>query len=134
MRYIVDTSIWSLALRKKTLKANEELAVKKLRKLIDYGEHVFITGIILQEILQGIKNRGHFERVKKVFLYYEVLNAHGDDHVYAAELFNKCRSKGVTASTVDFLIAAIAIKNDCRLFTADKDFECIARYTELQVV
>ncbi len=134
MSFIVDTSVWSLALRKSSLKPSDELAVQKLRKLIEYGEHIFLLGIILQEVLQGIKNHDQFVKVQKELSYYEVLKTDREDHVYAAGIFNTCRSKGVTASTVDFLIASVAIRNDCRLLTTDKDFGHIAKHSELQII
>jgi predicted nucleic acid-binding protein len=131
MRYIVDTSVWSLALRKKALSPTNEIAVRKLKRLIDYGEQILLLGIIVQDLLQGIRDPEQFAKVRRALSYYEILQVGGEDHVFAAELFNKCRSKGVTASSIDFLIASMAIRHDCRLLTTGKDFEHIARHSEL---
>lgn len=135
MKYIVDTSVWSLALRRKPPKHTKKpLAVKKLSMLLEHGEIIYILGIIIQEILQGIKNQNQFDKIREALSYFPMLEANREDYMFAAELFNICRSKGVQASTGDFLISAVSIRNDCRLLTIDKDFERIARHTELNLL
>lgn len=134
MKYLIDTSVWSLALRKKGAKDIRLLsAIDKLNMLLEHGERIFLLGIILQEILQGIKKRDDFSKVSDSLSYFPVIEASKEDYIFAAELFNHCQSKGVQASTVDFLIASISINHDCRLLTTDKDFQHIAKHTELNL-
>ena len=135
MKYIVDTSVWSLALRRKqTGRPKQPMAVKKLNVLLEHGERIFLVGIVIQEILQGIREQDQFSKVAGALSYFPLLEPARDDYVFAAQLFNSCRSKGVCASTVDYLIAALSIKNECRLLTSDKDFELISKHTELQLL
>lgn len=135
MKYIVDTCVWSLALRRKPpTHDNHPLAVNKLNTLLEHGERIFLIGIILQEILQGIRNKDQFAKVADALSYFPMLEESKDIHLLAAELFNTCRAKGVQASTIDFLITAAAIKNDCVLLTIDKDFERISKHADLQLL
>lgn len=132
MKYIVDTSVWSLALRREHHRDTEE--VRKLKILLKEGERVFVTGIILQEILQGIRRDEQFRQIQESLSFFPILEATREDHIFAAELYNLCRAKSVQASTIDFLIAALAIRNECLLLTSDRDFQHIAKYTELKLV
>ncbi len=119
MRVLVDTSIWSLALRRQ--KSSEHKEIGRLQELVEQGNAV-LCGIILQEILQGIKQREQFLKLKNHFSAFTVLEPTRQTFEGAAELFSKCRSKGFTVSTVDCLIASIAIDFECSLFTLDDDF------------
>jgi predicted nucleic acid-binding protein len=132
MKYVVDTSVWSLALRKKGHRKTEE--VRKLSVLLKEGERVFVPGIILQEVLQGIRNPKQFLQIKEALGCFPSLETSNDDHMFAAELFNTCRAKGIQASTIDFLIASIVIRNDCILLSADKDFLHISKHCELKLL
>lgn len=132
MKYVVDTSVWSQALRKKGYRETEE--VRKLSLLLREGERIFVPGIVLQEILQGIRNAEQFKQMREALRHFPLLEASYDDYVFAAEIFNTCRMKGVQASTIDFLIASIAIRNDCMLLTADKDFVHISKHCSLKLL
>lgn len=132
MKYVVDTSVWSQALRKKGHRKTEE--VRKLSVLLKEGERVFVPGIILQEILQGIRNPEQFIRIKESLGCFPSLETSREDHMFAAEIFNICRAKGIQASTIDFLITSIAIRNDCILLSADKDFVHISKHCELRLL
>lgn len=132
MKYIVDTSVWSLALRRDRHRETDE--VRKLTILLREGERILLPGIILQEVLQGVRRSEQFEQIRESLSFFPLLETGRDDHVLAAELFNRCRSKGVQAATIDFLIAALAIRNECLLLTSDKDFAHIARHSDLRFV
>ena len=118
MSLLVDTSVWSLALRRDRPSGRE---VDALRGGIERGE-VVLTGIILQEILQGFPNAERTRRLADHLAPFPLLALHRGDYVYAAEIRNKCRAKGVAISTVDAQIAAAAINHRCALLTADADF------------
>lgn len=132
MKYIVDTSVWSLALRKKGHRETEE--VRKLFVLLKEGERIFVPGIVLQEILQGIRNPQQFMQIKEALGCFPSLETSREDHIFAAEVFNICRAKGIQASTIDFLIASIVIRNDCILLSSDKDFVHISKHCELRLL
>jgi predicted nucleic acid-binding protein len=131
MKYIVDTSVWSLALRRKKRQETEE--THKLTILLTEGERIFLPGIILQEILQGIRKQEQFKEVCESLSFLPFLKATHDDYIFASDIFNTCRSKGIQAGSIDCLIAALAIRNDCSLLTSDKDFMYIAKYHELKL-
>ena len=101
--------------------------------LLDNNENILITGIILQKILTGIKNQKVFNEIKDSLLEFYFINPSVKDHVYAAELNNKCRKKGLSFGDIDFLIASIAINNNLQLVSADNDFIHIAKYSNLKI-
>lgn len=129
MSLLVDTSVWSLALRRDRPSGRE---VDALRGGIERGE-VVLTGIILQEILQGFPSAERTRRLADHLAPFPLLALHRGDYVYAAEIRNKCRAKGVAISTVDAQIAAAAINHRCALLTADADFQAVARHFPLRI-
>lgn len=132
MKIIVDTSIWSLALRRHTPPINPES--EALRKFIEQGEDIFLLGIILQEILQGVKEQAAFKRLNEHFEAFPMLEITREIYVKAAELKNHLSKNGIQVSTVDALIAAAAISNGYYLFTNDKDFSYIAKHSKLKLL
>jgi len=129
VRVLVDTSIWSLALRKKG--PADHPGVLKLTELLREGEEVLLTGTILQEILQAFRADTTFRRVARYLEPFPLLPLERSDYVAAARIHRDCAEKGVSASTADCQIAAAAIRHRCALLTADRDFERMARHCEL---
>jgi predicted nucleic acid-binding protein len=132
LNILVDTSVWSLSLRRQSKDNLPE--IQQLQSLILAGETVHITGIILQEILQGLRNDQHFKKLKRYLESFSLILPTRETHVNAATIYTKCRSSGIQTSTVDCLIASIAINHDCYLFTTDKDFTYIANLVPLQLL
>ena len=132
MRVLVDTSVWSLALRKKG-PANHP-GVEKLSLLLNEGEDIFITGTILQEILQAFRDARTLKTVVSHLDPIPLLPLDRTDFVEAAAIHRQCASNGITTSTTDCQIAEAAIRHDCLLLTADRDFLSIARHTDLKLV
>jgi predicted nucleic acid-binding protein len=126
---LVDTSVWSLALSRDRPSGRE---VDTLRAGIEGGEVVLI-GVILQEILQGFPSADRTRRLVDRLSPFPLLALHRGDYLYAAEIRNKCRAKGVAISTVDAQIAAAAINHRCALLTTDADFAAIARHFPLRL-
>ncbi len=120
MNILVDTSVWSLALRRKSSVKSTE--AQHLEKLFLSGEAIQVTGIILQEILQGIRTNEQTAKLLAYFHSFPLLSPSRDHYIYAASLYTTCRRSGIKVSTADCLIASIAIKYDCYLFTTDNDF------------
>ena len=132
MRIIVDTSVWSEALRRKKKKFNDKNNF--LSELIHNDEQIIIIGIVLQEILSGITNPKLFRGIKAILSDFAYIEAMKEDYIYAAEICNLLRNKGYTTGTVDLLIASIAIRNKCYIATYDDDFSYIADNTPLSIL
>ncbi len=132
MTILVDTSVWSLSLRKDG-PANHP-AVEKLQRLILDAQNIVLLGIILQEILQGFKQAGTFSKVNSYLDAFPLLTLNRSDFVAAAQLRRQATAKGVALSTPDCQIAAAAINHQCHLLTTDHDFSNIAHWAPLQLV
>ncbi len=125
---IVDTSIWIDFFQ------NEESVYQdKLENLIKDNNRAAVCGIILQEILQGIKDNQSYELTKQRLVMLPFVDTDKETYLYASSLYRTLRSKGVTIPPVDVTIAAIAIKNKFPVFTDDKHFETIKKYSELKL-
>jgi predicted nucleic acid-binding protein len=123
VKVLVDTSIWSLALRRKAgaLSAHEERLARQLAGLVE-DDLVAMIGPIRQEILSGVRSSDAFETLKRRLRHFddEVLVA--DDYEAAAQAGKACRAKGISGSPVDFLICAVTVRRGLAIFTADSDF------------
>lgn len=124
MKALVDTSIRSLALRRR--RADAAIAIRtELASVIEDGRAVMI-GPIRQELLSGIKEPAHFERLREHLRAFPDVEVTAGDYEEAAAFFNRCRARGVQGSNTDFLICAVAVRGDFAIFTADRDFERFA--------
>lgn len=130
---LVDTSVWSMAFRRRSSGVKEPDEARVLRELIEADEDVALPGIVLQEILSGVREEAQFERLKEVLLGFPRVLASEQTHIEAARITNTCRSRGVAVSTVDCLIAAMAIEHNAHLFTGDKDFTYMADHCALRL-
>ncbi|HEU0197586.1 MAG TPA: DUF5615 family PIN-like protein [Nevskiaceae bacterium] len=131
MNLFVDTSVWSLALRRDA--PPEHPAVALLSKELTDGETILITGIVLQELLQGFHGPKDQARLIERLQVLPLLNPTRDTHIEAAHLRNTCRRHGVQLGTVDALIAELCIEHDLTLLTTDKDFVHAARFVPLKL-
>jgi len=125
---LVDTSIWSLALRRKAgdLRAAERETVAELRELIREGRARMI-GLVRQELLSGIKTQAQYEKLRGVLRSFADEPADTSDYEAAAKASNECRARGVAISVSDILICAIALSRGWSIFTTDPDFKNYAR-------
>ena len=119
---LLDTSILSLAYRRRRRAEAEPHEVAVLRGMIREDVPLAIPGIALQEVLTGIRTEAQFGRLERALKAFPVISAEPQHHILAARIANACRRKGVATSTVDCLIAALATSNDVSLFTLDEDF------------
>ncbi len=120
MKVLVDTPIWSLALRRKSRPENESTR-SALASLVEDGR-VAMIGPIRQEILCGIKESAQFDRLREHLRAFPDIEILSSDYEEAASFFNRCRGKGIQGSNTDFLICAIAARNGFPIFTTDGDF------------
>lgn len=132
MNVVVDTSVWSLALRRRSQESPS--SVEKLTRLIQDGESIFLLGVILQELLQGLRAQKDFNRLREYLAAFPLVELKREDYIEAARLRNRCAAKGVQAGTIDFLIAAICLRYQCLLLTTDNDFIAIARCAPLKLL
>lgn len=123
MKIIVDSCIWSLALRRNEGKPN--YLVDELAELIS-EVRVQLIGPIRQELLSGIKSKAQFNKLKEHLAAFPDLPLLSSDFERAAEFFNLARSKGIQGSNTDFIICSLAYSHKMSIFTTDKDFELYA--------
>jgi predicted nucleic acid-binding protein len=124
LNVLVDTSVWSLSLRRKARELNpaERSIVVELTELIAEGR-ARLMGLVRQELLSGVRNPAQFETLRTLLRAFPDVGVETSDHEFAAQASNQCRSKGVTVSLVDALICAVANARDWTIFTTDQDFE-----------
>jgi predicted nucleic acid-binding protein len=127
----VDTSVWSLALRRDRASVAPE--VLALRRALEGGDAVVTTGLILQELLQGFAGPRARRQIIERFWALPLLVPDRQDHVEAAQVRNRCRRAGVQIGTIDALLAQICIRYDLTLLTTDRDFELAASHCPLNV-
>jgi predicted nucleic acid-binding protein len=110
----------------------QEVAVRELRELIGEGR-VRLIGFVRQEVLSGIRAPTQFERLRTILRAFPDVPLQTADYEAAADASNICRSKGVTVSVVDILIAAVAIERGWSVFTQDTDFERLSQIVPLKL-
>lgn len=131
MNIVVDTSVWSLALRRKSKPAHA--AIKLFQELIAEGR-VVLLGAIRQEILSGIKHSEQFIKLKDYLRAFPDLQLAVDDYELAAEYFNVCRSRGIQGSNTDFLICAAATRQKYHVLKIDKDFGSFTTHLPIKLI
>jgi predicted nucleic acid-binding protein len=126
MLVLVDTPIWSLALRRGSADLNprEQRLTSNLRELIQDGR-AQLVGPVRQELLSGIRQESTFRKLRDHLRAFDQVTLDIADHEEAARLHNQCRTRGIAGSAIDFLICAIALHRNWQIFTTDRDF---ARY------
>ena len=130
MKVLVDTPIWSYALRTKRL--GFEQHVKEFETLIA-DQRVLIIGPIRQEVLSGYSEIKQFEKLNEKLKYFENTPIIDDDYVQAAKFSNICRKNGVQGSHIDFLICAVAYRQKSLIFTTDNDFGYYQNHLPVQL-
>ena len=122
---LVDTSVWVDFFSSAPSRAGHEL-----RQMIIDAEPFAVTGVVVTEILQGLtRDPGHIEGF---LAQWDILEPRGfQTYREAAAIFRLGRAKGISLTTIDVLIAAIALENDASVFTLDKDFSRISQLTGL---
>ncbi|NJD31658.1 MAG: PIN domain-containing protein [Gammaproteobacteria bacterium] len=131
MTLFVDTSVWSLALRRDAASASPEVRV--LTDAIQSGETIVTTGLVLQELLQGFSGPRARRQIIEHFSALPLITPDRRDHVDAAEIRNTCRRKGLQLGTIDALLAQVCLRHGLVMLSADRDFHRIAPYVGLQV-
>ncbi|WP_194792920.1 PIN domain-containing protein [Caenimonas koreensis] len=126
MTLLVDTSVWSLALRRDGPVESKEVIA--LREALDGADSVVTTGLVLQELLQGFSGAKASEAILDRFGALPLIQPDRQDHVAAAEVRNACRRGGVHIGTIDALLVQLCGRYDLTLLSTDKDFAHAARH------
>ena len=129
MKVIVDTVIWSLALRRSH--PDEEIT-NELATLIQ-DQRVILLGPIRQEVLSGYSESSKFNLLKEKLSFFENEPILDQDYLQAAEFHNTCRSKGIQGSHIDFLICACAHRLEAAIYTNDRDFNSFAKMLSIHL-
>ena len=131
MSVLVDTSVWSLAFRRDLPSRAPE--VEELSRIVEIGEQIFTTGLILQELLQGFAGPRARQQIIDRLSAMPLILPDRHDHIEAAELRNVCRRGGIQIRTIDALLAQLCIRHDLTMLAADHDFQSIARKCPLKL-
>jgi len=132
MNVLVDTPVWSLALRRKQvdLSAREKAITEALAELIRDGR-AQLMGAIRQELLSGIREEERFSRLRDYLRAFDEPRLEVSDYEEAAQMHNRCRGKGIAKSAIDLLICSVAYRRNWQIFTTDRDF---GRYVSVLAV
>jgi len=95
---------------------------------------VQLLGVVRQELLSGIREEAHYERLRRSLRAFRDVELAVEDYEEAAHVSNLCRSAGIAGNPIDFLICAVAIRRGWLVFTADHDFTLYSRHLPLSLV
>jgi len=134
MKVLVDTSVWSLALRRKpgNLSLPEQALANELAELVREGRAQLI-GLVRQELLSGIKSKGQFEKLRTSLRAFPDEPVYTTDYEAAARACNACRAKGIISSVVDMLLCSVALRRQFAIFTTDADVTLYSRILPLKL-
>ncbi len=131
MAFFVDTTVWSLALRRDVVVDVPE--VRALKDALAEGGKIVTTGLVLQEILQGFSGPKAKVDIIDRFAAIPFVSPDRTDHIEAAELRNTCRRAGVQVGTVDAMLAQLCIRHQLVLLSTDNDFKNMVKYCDLKI-
>ena len=128
---LVDTSVWI-----DHFNAHDSPEAIRLQQAITDNEQIALCGIILTEILMGLRSDQRAEEVENLLAAFDWLpEPDHHDYAQAARIFRHCRSKGITIrSTIDCLIASQCIRHKVPILTKDRDFPHIATHHPLTLI
>jgi predicted nucleic acid-binding protein len=134
MMVLVDTPVWSLALRRTNTDLNprEQRVTIGLQELIRDGRAQLI-GPVRQELLSGVRQEASFRKLRDQLRAFDEPHIEVADYEEAARINNRCRSQGIAGSAIDFLICAAASRRDWQIFTTDQDFTRYASVIPLKL-
>jgi predicted nucleic acid-binding protein len=130
MTVLVDTTVWSLMLRRRQGSPSAE--ARELEQLIREGE-AGIIGPVRQELLSGVKGARQFEKLRQHLRAFPDEELQTADYELAAQFFNRCRRRGIQGSNTDFLLCSVAARRQQSIFTTDRDFAAYGAMIPLQL-
>ncbi len=130
MMILVDTSVWIDHFR-----GVDNAETVHLARLIDDEQDLCVCGLILTEVLQGIRSDTHFNKIERSIASLIYLPTTRDAYLTAAKLYRKARRSGITIRrSLDCVIAGCAIENRVPVLHKDRDFERIAQFSRLNTI
>jgi predicted nucleic acid-binding protein len=130
MNIVIDTSVWSLALRRqRSSRAAEAL---ELAELVREGRAAMM-GPVRQELLSGVQREQQYQTLRGYLRAFPDIALEAEDYEEAASFFNQCRAEGVQGSNTDFLICAVAARRRFGILTTDADFLHFARLLPIEL-
>jgi predicted nucleic acid-binding protein len=129
MKVLVDTSVWSHALRR----SEQNEPAHRLASLI-MDSLVVMIGPVRQELLSGISNETAYAELKDNLAHFDDLPITTQDYETAAQYYNICRKHGVQGSHIDFLICAVSVRNELLIYTTDQDFSNYAKHLQIRLL
>lgn len=136
MIVLVDTSVWSLTLRRRSrahLSIDQLKHVRALERLI-VEARVALLGVVRQEVLSGIKDRQQFIRLRGFLQGFPDVPLAGTEYERAAEMSNVCRSHGIAGAPADFLLCSAAESRGWTIYSLDRDFERYSKHLDLKLL
>ncbi len=130
MKVLVDTSVWSLSLRRKVV--SEHPVVEEFAELVR-EVRVQLIGPVRQEILSGIRSQVQFDGLRGRLRAFPDLRLEAPDYECAAEFSNLSRSRGVQGSNTDFLICAVSHRYEMPILSTDRDFLRYRKYLPIEL-
>jgi predicted nucleic acid-binding protein len=127
---LVDTSVWSIALRRDRPRGGPH--ERALAELIAEGRALMV-GPVRQELLSGVRHEKHFVLLRDRLRAFPDVELEQADYEDAASAFNRCRAKGVQGSNTDFLLCAVALRREISVLTTDQDFGRFSRILGLRL-
>lgn len=134
MMVLVDTPVWSLALRRRAvdLGPREHLLTQALYELVRESR-VRLLGATRQEVLSGIRDESQFRRIRNDLRAFDDVSLGISDYEEAAQMSNKCRGAGIAGTSVDMLICAVTVHHGWKIFSTDLDFTHYAEVLPIQL-
>jgi predicted nucleic acid-binding protein len=130
MNIVVDTSVWSLALRRQ--RSSMAAEALELAELVREGRATLL-GPVRQELLSGVPMAQQYGTLREYLRAFPDVALESEDYEEAAAFFNRCRAKGVQGSNTDFLICAAAARRQFAILTTDSDFTHFAKLLPIQL-
>lgn len=122
---LVDSSVWV-----DFFGASPGPAGRELRRMIEESEPFALTGVVVAEVLQGLTRE--VRPIERLLAECEMLEPRGfETYRRAAAIYRAARAKGVSLTTIDTLIAAVAVEHGATVFTLDQDFARMAQIASL---
>jgi predicted nucleic acid-binding protein len=131
---LLDTSVLSRVFRRRREGDAEQTARRAVEDLIAADRQLGLPGIVLQEVLSGVRDEGQFADLQqKLVAAFSIITADARDHIDAARLQNTCLAAGLSVSGPDCLIATLTMRGEHELFAMDADFDAIAKHAPLRL-
>ena len=135
MKVLIDTSVWSQALRRQSseVSSTDQVRVVNVLKELIHDSRIAMLGPVRQELLSGVKTQKQFETLQQILSVFSDETLQREDYELAAKNFNQCRQGGVQGSNTDFLICAVSMLRGWPIYSLDRDFEQYQKHLKLKL-